>query len=80
MLAPARPSRVSDLAAATAAGHLCSLMAGLVSNRHLIQAIHRPASERLNGQILRLSHITLAVAAHPCLAATATGSQITRTR
>jgi hypothetical protein len=47
MLAPARPSRVSDLAAATVADHLCSLMAGLVSNRHLIQAINRPASETL---------------------------------
>ncbi len=47
MLAPARPSRVSDLAAATAADHLCSLMAGLVSDRHLIQAIHRPDPETL---------------------------------
>ena len=47
MLAPARPDRVSVLAAATAADPFCSLMAGLVSNRHLIQAIHRPASGTL---------------------------------
>src|ERR1700758_1843537 len=76
-------------------GHRLGKGPRTVSNRHLIQAIHRPASETLthmtgvgtcdgSGQVTSPHSWLLAigptVAARPCLAATATGSQITGTR
>jgi hypothetical protein len=72
-----------------------SLMAGPVSNRHLIQAIHRPVSETLTLMTgvgvpgypirtkrpdLEANHTTPAAAASPCLAAAAAGSQNHRNR